>query len=225
MIPRIAHFIWLGSEMPIWVKRNIALFKSFHPDWEVKLHDDTTKWFSYIPESLERIIFDAEHYCTWSDILSYSILKKEGGVYIDVDMLTLHPLDGLLDHDCFVGKVKSGQINCAVVGSVPNSKGILRILEECEYLNGLGDISRATFGPKLLSRLLVPYPKRHPEITVFPYHYFYPFREPIAAHKFWEADEIERERLLEGMYPYLVHLWGVKGSGLNKVENRSVACV
>ena len=82
-------------------------------------------------------------------------------------------MDALLEHDCFVGRVQSGQVNCAVIGSTPNSKGILKILDECEYLNGLGEISRATFGPKLLSRLLVPHPKRHPEITILPYPYFY----------------------------------------------------
>ncbi len=223
MIPKICHFIWFGHRVPVWVSRNIELFKSFHPGWEVKLHDETTDWLSYIPESLQETAINAEMYCTRSDILSYSILKREGGIYLDVDMLTLRPLDALLDYDCFVGKVKSGQINCAVVGSVPNSKGILKILDECEYLAGLGDISRATFGPKLLSRLLVPHPRRYPEIITLPYNCFYPFREPVEAYKFWRADEIDREGMLNGMNPYLVHLWGVDGSSLHKTYSHGDA--
>ena len=225
MIPKIAHFIWFGHKRPPWVDNNIGLFRFHHPDWQVKLHGDTTDWLSYIPESLQKTAINAEQYCTRSDILSYSILKKEGGVYLDVDILTLRPIDALLEHDCFVGRVMNGQINCAVVGSTPNSKGILKILDECEYLNGLGNISRATFGPKLLSRLLVPHPRLHPEIKVFPYHYFYPFREPIAAHKFWRSNKAERKILLGELYPYLVHLWGVDGSGLNKAYSHGDALV
>ena len=111
------------------------------------------------------------------------------------------------------------------MGSVPNSVGVSNILKECKFRNQEGEISRATFGPKLLSRLLVPHPSRHPEITVLPYYYFYPFREPLAAHEFWKAKETERVRLLDGMYPYLVHLWGVDGSGLCKTYAHGDALV
>ncbi len=225
MIPKLCHFIWFGQERPPWVDNNIGLFRHHHPDWQIKLHGDATDWLSYIPESLQQIALYAEHYCTRSDLLSYSILKQEGGVYLDVDMLTLRSMDALLEYDCFVGKVQNGQINCAVIGSTPNSKGILKILKACKLREQVRDIQKASFGPKLLSRLLVPHPRRHREITILPYSYFYPFREPIAAHEFWKANKALREELLNGLYPYLVHLWGVKGSGLNKTYSHGDALV
>ncbi len=225
MIPKIVHFIWFGHKRPPWVDNNIGLFRFHHPDWQIKLHDETTDWLAYIPESLQLTALNAEQYCTRSDILSYSILKQEGGVYLDADILTLRSMDALLEHDCFVGKVQNGQINCAVIGSTPNSVGISNILKECKFRTQMGEISRATFGPRLLSRLLIPHPSRHPEIAVLPYHYFYPFREPIAALEFWKSNKVKRKVLLNGLYPYLVHLWGVKGSGLEKVYGQGDALV
>ena len=225
MIPKIAHFIWFGLEHPTWVNDNIKLFCDYHPSWEVKLHNEGTDWLSYIPSSLKDAAINSDRYCTFSDILSYSILEKEGGVYLDADMVTLRPIDNLLDCECFAGKVKSGQINCAVVGSIPHSKGISKVIDACEARIRLGEIQRASFGPRLLSRLFIN-TRKHPEISILPYHYFYLFRDHESAHSWWDADVDKRESLidaehsdfLDGINPYLIHLWGVDGSGLRDVE-------
>lgn len=228
MIPKIAHFIWFGPQ-PYWVSDNIELFKYHHSEWQIKLHSEITNWLDYIPESLQKIAFGAEMYCTRSDILSYSILEKEGGIYLDADILTLRSIDDLLQYDCFAGYVQSGQINCAVVGSVAHSKAISRIIEGCETRNQLGKVQRSSFGPRLLSRLFIN--RKFPEMTLLPYHYFYPFREPIAAHKYWKADNDVRKEMIfnirdqftDMVDPYLVHLWGVDGSGLRKIKEIELA--
>lgn len=42
-IPRIAHFIWLGSAaLPKYATACMERFQSLHPSWQMKLWDDST---------------------------------------------------------------------------------------------------------------------------------------------------------------------------------------
>ena len=224
MIPKIAHFIWFGSR-PSWVTNNIELFRKFHPTWQIKLHDETTDWLSYIPESLQSIAINSKWLATRSDILRYAILKQEGGIYLDTDVLTLRPFDDLLKCDCFAtrantGHSPNGYANCAVMGNTINSAGISQALLQCEKIaNSISEVNRRSlFGPLLLTKEFLN--KNNQTITLLPSHYFYLFGR-INAHKFQALDEDGRKEMInaargtftDGIEPYAVHLWGVFSSG------------
>ena len=46
-IPKIMHFIWLGSEIPRNYNTFIERWKSMHPHWEVNIWDDSSKLLSF----------------------------------------------------------------------------------------------------------------------------------------------------------------------------------
>jgi mannosyltransferase OCH1-like enzyme len=71
-IPHTLHFIWLGSEVPDWVQRNISSWQAHHPSWEVRLwRDDDAAAFPLA----NRQAFDAaRNFGEKSDILRYEVM-------------------------------------------------------------------------------------------------------------------------------------------------------
>lgn len=232
MIPKIAHFIWFGPR-PSWVDKNIELFRSYHPKWKIKVHGETPDWIDQVPEFLKKTALDANYLTTRSDILRYGILKKEGGVYLDVDILTLRPIDDLLQYECFISKTSDNRVNGAVIGSIPNSDGISQMLEGCDNLlhHKYRKIHRASLGPKMLTRMV----ERDllPAITVLPYHYFYLFVNRSGARYFQRANKKNREMMVDALRdsfvdkvePYLIHLWGVDRSSNRRTYKHGDALV
>ena len=106
-IPRIIHQTWKTEQIPSklipWVKTWIGK----HPDWEYMLWTD---------ESARKLIHDKyplllSTYDSYTegirkaDALRYIILYEYGGVYADMDLESLRPIDPMLrKYSCFIGK-------------------------------------------------------------------------------------------------------------------------
>lgn len=46
MIPKIIHYAWIGSEVPLKVKKRINEWKKVLPDWEFKFWNESNYDFS-----------------------------------------------------------------------------------------------------------------------------------------------------------------------------------
>ncbi len=99
IIPRIIHQTWRTADVPPEWSRLAATWRAHHPDWEFRLWTDADNG---------RLV--AEHYpelavqyasCSYgsqrADFARYLILHRHGGVYVDLDMDCLRPLDPLLE--------------------------------------------------------------------------------------------------------------------------------
>jgi len=112
-IPKKIHFIWLGSPAPDWALVNVGEFKKLNPDFDVILHeygDDLAQARSELIPDLEEawdLLGPGEHEMSMrSDLLRLSILKKEGGWYVDTDFWPLAPISEICsDLDASQGKV------------------------------------------------------------------------------------------------------------------------
>jgi hypothetical protein len=103
-IPRIIHQIWLGSPLPKKLARYSRSWRKQHPEWEFKLWTDKEVADFDFPS---RALFD-EATC-WgqkSDLLRMEILKKEGGVYVDLDYQCFQPIDVLVARYDFFSTLK-----------------------------------------------------------------------------------------------------------------------
>ncbi len=220
MIPKIAHFVWFGKHRS-WVQDNIDVFIRHHPDWDVRVYTGTDNWLDLVPEALHKAAIDAPKLCTRSDLISYGVLQKVGGVYLDVDCVALRSFDTLLDCDFFVGHQNDGQVNCAVMGSIPGSEAINKIVDSCiEIVKNKERITRMTFGPALLTRVFKD--KEFERTDVFPKQYFYPHFSPTSVKHLWLMPEQRRMQLLRKYLtkgkpdPYSLHLYGVDSSNHRK---------
>jgi len=130
MIPKIIHYIWLGKgEKPKIFEKCFASWKKFCPDWDFMLWDESNIDIDgclYVKQA-----YDAKKYAFASDVIRFQKLYEYGGVYLDVDVELLKPIDNLLDNKCFMGfeagpKVAPGLI----IGSEKNNEDFKNILDE-----------------------------------------------------------------------------------------------
>lgn len=94
MIPRLIHFIWLGSPLPVWAKENIDSFKKHNPTWTFILWTDDKE---LLPEYREQWNRCKPNSSQQGDLLRLSILQKYSGWYSDVDCRCFAPLDSLYE--------------------------------------------------------------------------------------------------------------------------------
>jgi inositol phosphorylceramide mannosyltransferase catalytic subunit len=122
-IPRIIHQIWYqgASEVPPRYRAFRDGWRKTHPDWEHRLWDQAAcrallveryphflaAWAAY-PLFIQRI-----------DSIRYFILNTHGGVYLDMDMECLRPLDPLLE-GCDLLLSRTVQYNIAAMAGVPD---------------------------------------------------------------------------------------------------------
>lgn len=128
-IPKIIHYIWLGNNpLPKITQRCIESWKKFCPDYEIKKWDESN--LNIDINKYCRQAYDANKYAFASDVLRFYVLKQEGGIYLDVDVELLKPLDDYLHHSCFTGFERSNSINPGLImGCEKNHKDVSELFD------------------------------------------------------------------------------------------------
>ena len=98
-IPRTIHQLWKTSEIPHRWRDCSESWKAHHPNWEHRLWtDEDADNFVKVHHPGLRGVLDSFPYAIQRvDMMRYLILSVYGGVYVDLDMECLQPLDALLD--------------------------------------------------------------------------------------------------------------------------------
>lgn len=98
VIPHILHQTWKTTELPPAWQRNADTWQQMHPDWEHRLWTDEMNRelvAEHYPELLPA--YDGYTYpIERADAARYCMLHRFGGVYADLDIECLRPLDSLL---------------------------------------------------------------------------------------------------------------------------------
>lgn len=203
MIPKTFHQFWTGGPMPAVYRRFIAGWKELHPDWEFILWGEERD----IPKLQNQDAYDrAEEIIRRtvsafrSDVLRYELLYRYGGVWLDVDIEPVRPVDELLENlkafcsweiegrvatNAFMGCVKGHPWAKALMDGIP---GAVR--------GQSGARPSALTGPHYLTRHLTP------EVEVFPEKLFFPYRCKDAEEG-WSKHYPEA---------YGVHHWNSQGT-------------
>lgn len=132
MIPKILHFVWEGSKIPLWVKQNIEEWRMCFPDWEIKISGIPHN----IPKELKQIVGDtALHTCRF-DAIKYWLLFTEGGVVLDVDTRPLKKFDFPLFSDFYVpSPIFPNWINNFCLGGMKGSQYWEMVVERAKDLS------------------------------------------------------------------------------------------
>jgi mannosyltransferase OCH1-like enzyme len=122
-IPRILHQIYFGGESaaPPSYRKWAETWRANHPEWDHQFWDaqrcralvaEHYAWF--LP------VYDAyKHRIQRCDAIRYFILHRFGGMYVDMDVESLRPIDDLIaGRDLILGALRVGFTN-AVMGSAP----------------------------------------------------------------------------------------------------------
>lgn len=184
-IPRIFHQIWIGSKTPSdfgilpqsWLKHN--------PDWNYRFWSDDparnlvalhAKWFLKTYDAWPLAIQRA-------DSARYVLMLAHGGVYADLDLECLRPLDDLLcDQQIVLGleppenalRQRGWSVCNAFLASPPGDPFWLHVLELMAKATEVRDPILST-GPGMLSHAVETYTRRA-EISIYSWEVLFPLR-------------------------------------------------
>ena len=207
MIPKIIHYCWFGREpLPDYANKCIASWQNYMPDYELKLWNEDSfdiDSFLYTKEA-----YGCKKYAFVSDVARLFALKKDGGIYLDVDFIVYRSFDPLLVYKAFAGfeGSKHNPVMMGVVASEPDGKWIkeqLQLYEGRHFLvNGREDL---TTNVKYISEQMekggfIPNGKEqdYEDLHIFPVDYFCPrlttgeycrtsntYCEQLGGHSSW----------------------------------------
>ncbi len=143
MIPKIIHYCWFGQHpLPASAQKCIESWKKYCPDFEIIEHNE----FNY---DISKYVYMQEAYAAkkWafvSDVARLDILYNYGGIYLDVDVELLCPINHLLTGQGFMGFEDMKQVASGLgIASVPHSDIIKLLLSDYEnlhFINKNGDM-------------------------------------------------------------------------------------
>ncbi|MBQ8196546.1 MAG: glycosyl transferase [Clostridia bacterium] len=143
MIPKIIHYIWLGGNpLPEIANKCIASWQKFCPDYEIRRHDETN--LNLDKYQFARDAYDAKKFAFASDVLRTDVLYNEGGIYFDVDVELIKPIDDLLEGKSAVTGFESSCVLAPglIMATKKHNPDMLAILET--YKNATFNINDMT---------------------------------------------------------------------------------
>lgn len=118
-IPKIIHYIWLGGkEKPESVLKCIESWRKFCPDYEFIEWNEQR--FGAGRSAIVDYALSQKNWAYAADVIRVVALKEHGGVYFDIDVELVAPIDDLLQYDAFLGYESRYWFGSAALGSIPN---------------------------------------------------------------------------------------------------------
>ena len=163
------HQMWVGPEMPAWIPPLIETWLTLHAHWDYRLWTE--------PPSLhnQQLWDDAEELSSapWqfrSDVARYEILHRFGGVWVDVDMECLRPIDDLVAPAFLGWEVQGRWANNAIMGAEPGHPFLAEAIDHLPRSAMRKGSNAMKSGP----RFITPIAKRH-QVTIYDQGIFYPY--------------------------------------------------
>lgn len=101
-IPKIIHYCWFGrNPLPPMAEMCIASWRKYLPDYEIKEWNEDNFDVHITPYVEEA--YHLKKYAFVSDFARFYVLYHHGGVYFDVDVELLKPIDDILAKGPYMG--------------------------------------------------------------------------------------------------------------------------
>ena len=105
MIPKIIHYCWFGRKpLPTSAQQCMESWKAYLPDYEIKEWNEDNFDIHMIPYTAEA--YRLNKFAFVSDYARFWILYHYGGLYFDVDVEIIHPMDDIIERGPFMGLEK-----------------------------------------------------------------------------------------------------------------------
>lgn len=156
MIPKIIHYCWFGpSEKSDVGQKCIASWEKYCPDFQfMEWSERNTKSYQ---NKFYRDAYRKKKYAFVADCVRAQALNEFGGVYLDLDMLLLKPLEPLLKLDFFTGDEVSGRAAYGLFGGKPRHRFFAKMkqfYDETSFNQFSPPVITHTFSPLINSDAL-----------------------------------------------------------------------
>ncbi|NLW32897.1 MAG: hypothetical protein GXY77_15745 [Fibrobacter sp.] len=220
MIPRVVHFIFGLS--PDFGKRSFSYinYLSVITAWKQLKPDNIYFHYEFEPQGqwwdkakkyvvLNKIISPDTvfgnpiiSYQHKADVLRLEILKEYGGIYLDIDVISLNPFDSLLSYKNVMGVEPSVGLCNAVILAEKNSKFI-----ESWYMS-YKSFKREIWNYHSIQMPLKIANSMEKEIRIENYYsFYYPFYKDTAHYHLWGVRPDAREILIAAMKNLILKLY------------------
>lgn len=209
LIPRIIHFVWLGSPLPEKTKKFVKTWEELHPDWTIRiwLDEDVPAFGLKNQAAFDR----ATNFGEKSDIFRYEILYRFGGVYVDTDFECIKPFD-VLHRTCefYTGVAQdNGSLLNGIIGVKKEHLVIKACIDHLTIGNGDHDAWRIMpyTGPHHFTHMFLAHLSEcdKERTAIFPPTFFYPFPAKYAAPR--NLTEEAAKELFIHPETFAVHYW------------------
>lgn len=185
MIPKKIHYCWFGrGELSSKSKKCIESWKKYCPDYEIIEWNEEN--FDINQNEYTKKVYAEKKFAFLSDYARLKIIYEEGGIYLDVDVELIKPLDDLLTNKAYFGFETKDYINTGVgFGAEKRNLAVKTLLNEydqlldgtkdvigCPILNTQGIIKLGLVRNGELQVL--------PECTVYSLDFFNPYDDPTG---------------------------------------------
>ncbi len=205
LIPKILHQIWSDKEKPLPAQfaKMAETWKYDYPEWkyiywnEQRMNDFILEYFPQYWNIYNGFPLNIQRW----DAIRYLILYQMGGMYVDFDFESLHPMDELLcDKICCISREpvshskifkNSFIINNSLMAAIPKHVYMEKIIhhvfskENLRYAHSIAHIKDSVFnitGQWVLGRIYNSLPEEERKtVYLMPPTYINPFDLPLAA--------------------------------------------
>lgn len=116
MIPKKIHYVWVGGkEKPGDIQRCMKTWEKHLKDYEIIEWNENN--FDIESHPFVKSAYEAKKWAYVSDYIRAYVIYKEGGIYLDTDVLILDDFEEFLNHRAFVGYENSDYPFTAVFGA------------------------------------------------------------------------------------------------------------
>ncbi len=129
MIPNVIHYCWFGGQaIPLRLQKCIDSWKRYMPNAHIVRWDESNYDVNSIP--YVAAAYRAKKWAFVSDYARLDIVFRMGGIYLDVDVELLKPLDELLQNHAFCGRENSEQVNTGLIVAAEAGNEMIRVLRD-----------------------------------------------------------------------------------------------
>ena len=130
-IPQVFHFVWLGVQpLPLYAKSNIESWSRIHPFHQIEIWADADI-IEGVPLENYKLFQRLTDPRARSDIVRLELLRRYGGVYIDVDITPLRKIKPIVKNVSSFAILESPDVvNNAVLAALPRLPFFQRLLRD-----------------------------------------------------------------------------------------------
>lgn len=207
-IPKIIHYCWFGGKSkPKLIRDCISSWKRYLPDYEIIEWNEKN---SDLTHSFVKRAYQLKKWAFVADYVRLDVIYKNGGIYLDTDMLIVRSLNSLLHSRCFMGAEDLNYVNAAIIGAEPKNEFVgecLKLYNSLD-LNTDSDLGEITI-PKLITSKFNEFSNdnmvfdkiiSYSDIVIYPCNYFYSL--PVE-----NKQDLKNYRNYIDNESFAVHLW------------------
>lgn len=182
-IPKIIHYCWIGGKpIPEHNRKIMESWKKFCPDYEIKEWNESN--YDFTKNRYMREAFENKQWAFAPDYARLDIIYEHGGIYLDVDVELIKPLDDLLNLKGFAGfeseKFCAFGLGFGAMPKLPIIKELRDSYENLCFVSPSGTFNKIA-SPKYQTEHLVKKglvlnntKQKIDDLTIFPIEYFCP---------------------------------------------------